>query len=249
MINLHNHSIWSDGRFSPEQLIELAIQGGLTHIGISDHFFTLKLIATQAFVDIDRLTEYTQAVRALAGRFAGQIGVLTGLEVDWSPRVYPQLEALLAQANQLDYLLFEYVGDQNWHGDSLEQLLGIRAQIDIPVGLAHNRLDRNFAALYPPNELALILAEHHIFVELSTCPFYTNFGNEDAYASRLWQSLKQSGVRLSVGSDTHHGQSEIADVHQAHLFLQAHGLEARLITHDWDVARQVWASSPPGDGQ
>lgn len=249
MINLHNHSTWSDGRFTPEHLIELAVQGGLTHIGISDHFFTLKLAPMQSFVGIDRLKAYTQAIRALAGHLAGKIGVLAGLEVDWSPRVYPQIEALLAEVNQLDYVLFEYVDDRDWRGDSLENLLNIRSLIDIPVGLAHNKLDQNFASIYPPNELALILAQHNIFVELSTCPLYINYGDEDAYMVRLWQSLKQSGVRFSVGSDTHRNAAEVADVREAHLFLQAHGLDDRLITCDWDITRQTWARTSAGNAQ
>ncbi|MBN1937858.1 MAG: hypothetical protein JW934_24605 [Anaerolineae bacterium] len=242
MINLHNHSTWSDGRYPPEQLIELAVRGGLTHIGISDHFFTLKLADVRTFVDMDRLGAYVREIRALAGRFAGKIGVLVGLEVDWSPRVYPQLEALLSQINQLDYVLFEYVDDRTWYGDSLEHLLSIRPLIGIPVGLAHNKLDRNFASIYPVNELAMLLAQHDMFVELSTCPQYANYGDQDAYSARLWQALQQNGIRFSIGSDTHHAAAEVVDVQEAHLFLQKRGLADRLITRDWDTTRQMWSS-------
>ena len=55
MINLHNHTTYSDGRFEPEEIVRAALDAGLTHIGISDHFRTAKLGATAQYVIAEEL--------------------------------------------------------------------------------------------------------------------------------------------------------------------------------------------------
>ena len=41
-MDLHNHTIWSDGIHTPEKIIQNAIVNSVTTIGISDHFETDK---------------------------------------------------------------------------------------------------------------------------------------------------------------------------------------------------------------
>lgn len=42
MINLHTHTRFSDGNFTPEQIVKVAAEHHLTHIGITDHLLTDK---------------------------------------------------------------------------------------------------------------------------------------------------------------------------------------------------------------
>jgi histidinol phosphatase-like PHP family hydrolase len=240
VINLHNHSTWSDGKYTPTQLVEMGRQSGLTHIGISDHFYTQKMFESRTFVDIDQLDDYTSDLRRVASQFAGQIGVLTGIEVDWSARAHTKLSALWNKMDDLDYVLFEYVDDHNWHGYSLESLLTIRPQIPIPVGLAHNHLCENFCAYYTIEELVHILQESDIFVELSTNPLTMYRTDSDSDNAHLWRAFAESEVRFSIGSDTHGFAADVARTEGAYRFLQRKGLADHLITEQWDSTSQRW---------
>ena len=240
VINLHNHSTWSDGKYPPDQLVEIGLQSGLTHIGLSDHFFTKKMFLHRTFVDSDQLDDYITDLHRTAEQFAGQINVLAGIEVDWSARARPKLAALWDQIDRLDYILFEYVEDLEWHGDSLESLLTIRPRISIPVGLAHNHLSKNFGPHYTVAELIHALEEYDIFVELSTNPFTTYYTSTDPYNIRLWQAFANSNVRFSIGSDTHGFATDIARVKSAHEFLEKRGLLRQLITEWWDPSQRSW---------
>ena len=240
MINLHNHSTWSDGVYPPDHLVKMAILGGLTHIGISDHFFTDKLGPSRAYVDASRLDRYVSAVRDLAKEHADRIQVLVGLEVDWSPRSKARLSNLWQKINQLDYVLFEYVQSAEWEGRSLGSLLAVRASIHIPVGLAHNNLADNMIPPYTPQELADLLQEHGIFVELSTDPVTAYYARDDEANRQVWDALARSEVEFSVGSDTHEFIDQVTAVEDAHLFLDKRGLSERLITNRWDPELHMW---------
>lgn len=239
MINLHNHSTWSDGRHAPAQLAQAAAVSGLSHVGISDHFYTDKLFPSCDCVDVDRLEGYVADLRRVAARHAGRVSVLAGIEVDWSSRSSRQFPALLGKIDLLDYVLFEYVQDEGWHGDSLEALLRVRSAIHVPVGLAHNDLSRNMRG-YTPERLVSLLQEHEVFVELSDNPLTAYYRGTDPHNVRLWHLLAESEVHLSVGSDTHGRIDDVANVRQAHRFLEERGLLDRLITNWWDPSRQTW---------
>ena len=240
MINLHNHSTWSDGTYPPEHLVKSAILGGLTHSGISDHFYTDKLGLGRAYVDMSRLDEYVSALRDLAKRHADRIDLLIGLEVDWSPRSRAQLSSLWPKVNQLDYVLFEYVQSEEWGGRSLGSLLAARPSIRIPVGLAHNDLAANMIPPYTPHELASLLQEHRIFVELSTDPETAHYARGDEANVQVWDALAESEVEFSVGSDAHEYIDQVTAVEEAHHYLESRGLADRLITHRWDAEFHMW---------
>lgn len=241
LINLHNHSTWSDGHYSPEQLVRMGIVSGLTHLGISDHYYTAKLVAEGTYVDIDELEAYVADLGHIAEVYAGQIHVLAGIEVDWSPRAAGVLSALWPVIDQLDYVLFEYVESEPWAGYSLEDLLAVLPLIHIPVGLAHNNLSENFAPSRTPGELVSVLQEHQIFVELSTSPLTQYYRDTDPYSLRLWGSLVESQVRFSIGSDTHGFIDHVANVRDAHRFLEERGALGRLITAWWDPSQRAWS--------
>jgi len=240
VINLHNHSTWSDGQYAPDQLVDMAIQSDLTHIGISDHFFTTKLFLDQAYVDVERLDAYIDDLHRVAGVFAEQIQVLAGIEVDWSDRARPKFPALWDKIGSLDYVLFEYVEDRDWYGDSLEALLTVRPSIPIPVGLAHNDLSRNMGPYYRVDELVSLLEEYDIFIELSTNPYTMYYKSSDADNRQLWRALAKSKVRFSIGSDTHGFIADVGYVRDACSFLRERGMIDRLITNWWDPDHRVW---------
>ncbi len=244
MINLHNHTTLSDGYLTPQQLAEAAVAVRLTHVGITDHYYTSKLAHSRKYVDVRHLLDYIVELRLLAKWYADEIKVLVGLEVDFSTRT--QLEPLLASQllNQLDYVLFEYVADVEWYGYPLDELLAIRPQITVPVGLAHNPLARNFAPLMDAVDLVAALEDNEIFVEL--CPAHRNaifapdgrpvlhYRYPTPYNEALWAAFGRSRVLFSIGSDTHHSAAEVGVLNDAWEFLQERGLLDHLVTeHFW----------------
>lgn len=82
--NIHTHTTFSDGKNTPEEMIEKAVELGFSSIGISDHsetaFDSAYCMASSAY------GEYRKTVEALKARYASQIDVLCGIERDsYSP--------------------------------------------------------------------------------------------------------------------------------------------------------------------
>ncbi len=244
-INMHVHSTWSDGAHSPRDLVRSAVVHRLSHIGISDHYLTRKLSGPQFCVGPRDVGAYAADIRQVAADHARWVDVLVGLEVDWSARAAPYLPALWPQVAELDYLLFEYVDDAEWQGDSLEALLALRPSLPLPVGLAHNDLSANFSGGYAPEALVELLEANDLFLELSTAPGHGYHRAQDGYTLRVWECLAGSAVRYSVGSDVHGRIDDVAEVDDAHHFLDKRGLRQRLVTRWWEGTPRRWREAAP----
>lgn len=82
--NLHTHNHYCDGRGTLEEFVRAAIDGGLDTLGFSCH-------AYQYFSEIYTISPqdtvlYKQEIAALKEKYAGQIRLLAGLEVDMYAR-------------------------------------------------------------------------------------------------------------------------------------------------------------------
>jgi histidinol phosphatase-like PHP family hydrolase len=244
-INLHVHSTWSDGAHSPRDLVRSAVVHRLSHIGISDHYLTRKLSEPQFCVGPREVAAYVADIRQMRADHARWVDVLVGLEIDWSARAAPHLPALWPQVAQLDYLLFEYVDDDEWRGDSLEALLELRPSLPLPVGLAHSNLSASFSGRYPPEALVELLEANDLFLELSTASVHGYHRAQDPYTLRVWECLAASAVRYSVGSDVHAHIDDVAEVDDAHQFLGERGLRGQLITRWWEPTSLRWREVTP----
>lgn len=80
MIDLHTHSVFSDGKNTPAEMVTAALQQGLTTIGFADHAFVS--FDSGYCMRPDEIFAYKNAVRALKQQYAGQIQVLCGIEQD-----------------------------------------------------------------------------------------------------------------------------------------------------------------------
>ena len=226
MINLHNHTTFSDGRYSPREIIEAGIEFGLTHIAIADHYMTRKVDS----IPFNRLMDYIKEIRILAEEFQDDITVLCGVEIDaCNERTdFPNMQ--YEDLNSLDFVLFEYVQNDIWNGIPLWELLRIRENIVRPVGLAHNDIGKNFShARY--DELIGVLEPNNIFIEL--CPNLRNSKLNKPYyhfAEGFFSSLRGTNVLISIGTDTHNNIKNVGNIQDAVDFIQRFGLEDNLIT-------------------
>jgi histidinol-phosphatase (PHP family) len=111
----HNHTRWSDGKGTVDEVVAAAREMGLGEVGISDH---LTLHPTRPSVSWamppEAVGDYVGEVRDAAERSRAEGGpvVRLGLEVDWFADTEPAIRAALAGL-PLDYV----IGSVHYNGD------------------------------------------------------------------------------------------------------------------------------------
>jgi len=78
--NLHMHTLYADGENTAEEMILAAIQKGFVSAGISEHAYTPY--DTSYCMPPEKTHTYRDEIYALARKYAGQIEIYAGLEVD-----------------------------------------------------------------------------------------------------------------------------------------------------------------------
>ncbi len=81
--NLHTHTLFSDGKSTPEELVKAAIDSGLKSLGFSDH----APVPFQNSFSIaeGELSKYIAKIQQLKNEYADQLEILLSLEVDHIP--------------------------------------------------------------------------------------------------------------------------------------------------------------------
>lgn len=82
--NLHTHSTWCDGRNTPEEMIQAAIERNFSTIGFSSH----AMLPEEPYdwvLSRGILTRYVAEIRSLAEKYKDRIRVLCGVEADYIP--------------------------------------------------------------------------------------------------------------------------------------------------------------------
>lgn len=80
MTDLHTHTTFSDGKNTPEEMVQAAIEKGMECIGFSDHGYTP--FDESYCLQKHRLEEYRATVDALKEKYRGKIKILCGIEQD-----------------------------------------------------------------------------------------------------------------------------------------------------------------------
>jgi histidinol-phosphatase (PHP family) len=86
--DLHIHTSFSDGKRSPEEMIEEAIKKGCDSIGISDHSYVT--FDEDFSMDPETTHEYIRAVNLLKDEYKGKIEVFLGIEQDYHTAWLPE---------------------------------------------------------------------------------------------------------------------------------------------------------------
>lgn len=221
LINLHTHTVYSDGDYSPEQIVEAATRGHLTHIAITDHFETTKVNSLKT----PKFKEYLDLMRELGNRYP-DIEVLAGVEIDTDPGRCDLDNLPIDLLNRLDLVLFEYV--QTERGTTVEGLEPILSRLKVPCGLAHNDLEKNFGGM-SPTDLAEHLERYGLFVEINNAWPYRRDGLPFYEGAKEHYAAFRGRVRVSVGTDVHHTLSEVYNLELPYRFVRRHGLEEDLL--------------------
>ncbi|MDD5655663.1 MAG: histidinol-phosphatase HisJ family protein [Elusimicrobia bacterium] len=103
MTSYHNHTVFSDGKATAEEMVRAAAEAGLAEVGISDHVVLHPEGKTFKWaMPPERLDEYVATARAAAERF--NIPVRVGVEADFFPETAEATRRLLA-ARPFDFLI------------------------------------------------------------------------------------------------------------------------------------------------
>lgn len=186
LCDLHNHTYFSyDGSNSPEEVIENALANDISVIGITDHQFSIG----------SDINKYIKKINECKEKYKRYITVLCGLEIGTRPK--PN-DFIASRSAELDYCLFEST-DSKIAMDFFEFIEWIKL-FKCPVGLAHTdifALEERYGV-----DIFKVLSENNIFWEINTSGnynYYYDFITNIAKRERV----KNSGITISLGSDTH----------------------------------------------
>ncbi|MDP8011550.1 MAG: PHP domain-containing protein [Thermoplasmata archaeon] len=219
LIDFHIHSKFSDGIYAVEDIINFAKSHGFKMIGISDHYDTIKTVSIKK----NKLLDYITFLNSLKNEF----NLKSAVEIDFSPRT--DLENLpFDQLNSLDYILFEYVQDPLWDGYPFWKLIDLLEKINVPIGLAHNNIMRNFKDV-DMDEFVDVLETHKIFIEINANDIYTILSEYFFNLSEeFFKLIRNREIPISVGSDMHNKLDDMLKVKIGLTFIRNLNLERNL---------------------
>jgi len=196
--SLHNHSTWSDGRMTPEDIAKAMRELGLSYWGITDHS---KSSVQANGLSPERLRLQLAEVRALNEHLAAEstnFRLLTGAEVDilkdgaldFSDEVLAQLDVVIASMHQSLTLT---------EAENTRRLIGAAQNPYVQIlGHATGRLllRRDGAKI---NHHAVIdaCAETGTWIELNASPDRLDMD------WRFWPYAKSKGVKCVINCDAH----------------------------------------------
>ncbi len=129
MQNLHTHTIYCDGKDTPEEIIETALLKGFSSIGFSAHSY---MWASKYFQKTgDKTEEYKKEVIRLKEKYKGVIDIFLGLEVEMYSKVdLDGYDYLIGSVHYLDFKdecvsfdlgidSIKYIIDKHFSGDGM----------------------------------------------------------------------------------------------------------------------------------
>lgn len=100
--NIHTHSIYSDGKSQPREMVEEAVRQGLTTLGFSEH--SPLPFDNNFSVKSEDMPRYVAEIAQLKEEYKGKIDLLCGLEADYLTGVSEPF-AVTKEKYHLDYLI------------------------------------------------------------------------------------------------------------------------------------------------
>jgi histidinol phosphatase-like PHP family hydrolase len=226
--NLHNHTPFSDGAYTIDEICAAHLELKnirVAGVGISDHLFctpssreiTNEREFERAFAG--ELRAYVEEVRAARQRWAGKLQLFCGAELNW-PLNRTMLNVIreMLTGSGIDYVLVEYT---DWAG--LTQLANQARRFPCPVGLAHTAVGEQ----YPNTSMDQVirtLANARIFYEISS-----KFLPLDEH-DRWFSLLPQHRVAVTIGTDTHDDLRCLQDLSALQSFVERRGLSEKLLS-------------------
>ncbi len=197
IFDIHSHTFYSNcGRDNPCDLIDTAIQNGLSMFGISDHNYGIG----------ERKKQYLAEMKDLANQYSDKIKLLCGIEIATLRELY-DIENV-DEIKDFDYCLIEHIT----YDDSIvkENLFEFCNKLGILCGIAHTDLFA-YCDMYGFDyaEFFRKMAKNNIFWEMNVSYDSIHKYREHQYVldfmndSKKQQIIKDAGVYISIGFDSH----------------------------------------------
>ena len=100
--NLHTHSIFSDGKSTPEEVVVEAINQGMKVLGFSDHS-PVPFENTFAIKN-DNVQNYISTIKSLKEKYKDQIDIYCSMEMDFIPGIVKDFKKTKDELG-LDYMI------------------------------------------------------------------------------------------------------------------------------------------------
>ena len=243
LVDCHTHTVFSDGKSTFKENMQVAIQNGITTIACTDHWGRPDFI--DCSIEESRLASYVASIDAIREQFP-QIEIIHGLEADWYKGCKKDLAEtkgtatfLLGSVHYLNEKAIDWDEDMRiWNELGANGLWSLyveewckAATSGLFDSMAHPDLPRLFSTegCAPTIECApfwkrMAEAAHEgkVRVEINTAGFLKGFN--DFYPSKaLLTEFYKAEVPVTVGSDAHNA-SRIGDrVFEAYQYARSVG--------------------------
>ncbi len=216
--DLHAHTYYSfDSTDSPVQVIERAISAGVKTLGITDHNHGIglgkKSLCLNKGTDLqtdygDTLKRYFDHIDLLKDKYKNKIKILRGIEIATCIGKNNYALPETADVSFFDYCLVEGLDKPNsiTKGD----IFSFAKRCGCPTGIAHTDLFAFIESIgEEPYRYFRKLAQNNIFWEINVNFDSSHSFTPYAYANEFLKNktqqeiVRKSGVRLSVGFDSH----------------------------------------------
>jgi len=192
ILNIHNHTVFSDGHSTVHDYVSFAKKNGIKAFGISDHALH-SLLPGSCISEPEVLNEYLDELKrcAASATDAKKMRVFRGLEVQLGNARNLSLK-LGEGVFHLDYMLVESYGI--WNPDAVGLLDGIKDELGLrALSLAHPIFSGN------GDELVRELKRCGLCVELNSGHRTFEIPGQGAY----FKKIIRDGVPMTFGSDSH----------------------------------------------
>lgn len=115
LFNLHTHSIFSDGKSTPEDVVLEAINQGLKALGFSDH--SPVPFENSFAIKNDEVQNYIDTINFLKEKYKDQIDIYCSMEMDFIPGIVKDFKKTKEELN-LDYM----IGSVHLVGNDIDRL-------------------------------------------------------------------------------------------------------------------------------
>ncbi len=223
----HTHSTFSDGKNTMEEMVQAAVDAGMPVLGLSDHSDSPYQDYCMRQADYPR---YLAEIERLQKKYAGQITLLKGIELDSNsdPAIVKELDYFLGSVHELVYedrfygidhaksiqqecIQREHGGDIHGFERDYFQALTRHIQKNKPTVVGHFDVITKFGIIDEEDpvyrSLALEALEkiHAVtpVMEVNTGAIYRGFRQEAYPADFILTRWKELGGELVLGADAH----------------------------------------------
>lgn len=227
-INLHTHTIFSDGKNNIKDIVNKALELGINYLAITDHFTNSWKSGIMTNLDSrDKIEDYLNEISECQEFLIDNnksLRLFKGIEVDLSSSA--NYIKRLINPTKFDIIILEYL-------ETPEGIAFVRNLIDqwkksvsppwdFPlIGLAH--FDPSNFIYDSLNVLIQFLKDYNIFFEFnSRYPQYYSWRNE-----MFFKKLKEFNILVAIGSDSHSSRS-LDNILNPQIMIKAYNLESNL---------------------